>query len=111
MNLEKWMRRWRRACVFCNLRLSAWVQKEPVYIYHHITKSGGMSVIDSLERWLVVRHDHSDKFYTGESDPEFENNPYDLSSFRTYECLCGHFGAEKIYLHQRYPAVARDPRS
>lgn len=110
MNLEKWQNRFKRLRLVCTLPVSTLLAKDPIYIYHHIPKSGGMSIIEALESWFIVRHDHSDTFYSGESDPEFVNNPYDLSSFRSYQCLCGHFGTEEIYLHNRYPMVADDSR-
>lgn len=76
----------------------------PVYVFHHIPKCGGTSVLAGLSRWFTIVADYGSG-WTGYY-PERKN----LGYLRSAHCLCGHFEVEGNYLHQRYPEVFTSPR-
>jgi len=69
-----------------------------IYLFHHIPKCGGTSLVAALPQWFTVIHDYRD----------FEGNisePLKLETLSFEHCLCGHFDVDGIYLHQRYPEL------
>jgi hypothetical protein len=76
----------------------------PVYVYHHIPKCGGTSLLDVLEHWFSVRRDYR-QGWAQEFHP-----PVDLSTLDGRHCLCGHFDGADARLERRYPAVIGSPR-
>lgn len=76
-------------------------REKPVYVFHHIPKCGGTSVIGLLRRWFGLVMDYVDEAPLA----EFQHERHDLSRLRTRHCLCGHFDVAGCYLHERYPQI------
>lgn len=70
-----------------------------VYIFHHIPKCGGSSVIKVLDSWFETVRDYrigGTMIYPEKVNPD---------SLQSLHCLCGHFEFDGYHLHQRYPEV------
>lgn len=78
----------------------AWLApRNPVHVFHHIPKCGGISLVEVLDSWFITIFDYRDGWST--RYPEKTS----LEDLRSCHCLCGHFETEGHYLHQRYPEV------
>ncbi len=77
--------------------------RRPVYVFHHIPKCGGTSVVKALGCWfhlaLDYRHGWRDSIA----------RPFALDRMRASHCLCGHFDQAPFYIEQRYPGLLDDP--
>jgi hypothetical protein len=72
-------------------------KRYPVYVFHHIPKCGGQSVLQVLRSWFILVEDYrSESLY---------KKPADLSKLRTVHCLCGHFALEGYHICDRYPQI------
>ncbi|HDL00648.1 MAG TPA: hypothetical protein ENH23_00245 [candidate division Zixibacteria bacterium] len=73
--------------------------KYPVYIFHHIPKCGGTSILHLLSNWFYVIRDYREgwsmKYPTA----------VDLSILNSKFCICGHWEFKGYHLYQRYPEV------
>lgn len=78
--------------------------RDPVYVFHHLPKCGGTSLVTALGEQFRLHHDYR----PGPSEPFPEKK--DLRRFRSCDCLCGHFEIDGYHLHQRYPETLTDPR-
>jgi len=72
------------------------------YIFHHIPKCGGTSVLNSLDNWFKIIKDYRHLF---SSFDECVKNNINTFKIKRNHCLCGHFEIDGIYLHQRYPST------
>ncbi len=79
-------------------------KKYPVYIFHHIPKCGGTSMISVLRRWFFVIKDYL-RYSHPEDLPYFIRHPVNIQRLRSYHCLSGHFALPETHLHQRYPQI------
>lgn len=71
----------------------------PVFVFHHIPKCGGTSILAALSNWFTIVADYGSG-WTGYY-PDKKN----IALLGPSHCLCGHFEVEGNYLHQRYPEV------
>ena len=90
--------------VLWNSGLEGFKRKYPVYIFHHIPKCAGTSLISALRRWFFVVKDYT-RYYHPEELPYFIKHPVDIKALRSYHCLCGHFALPETHIHKRYPGV------
>lgn len=84
---------------------SYFLQKTPVYIFHHLMKCGGTSMAVSLKKWFILE----DEFMYKPGDM----NNFEINTFIKYKlnvdnlisdtCIRGHYHDDGYYLHQRYP--------
>ena len=74
-------------------------KRYPVYFFHHIPKTGGTSVVKTIEKWFDLRTD-----YFNPSHPE-EVEPVNLKLVNSTHCIAGHFGHHEYRLNHRYPRV------
>ncbi len=82
----------------------------PVYMFHHMPKCGGSSVVKELEQWFCINTDY---FNRNEKKPdvlhdnkiEDKYTPIDLSTLSRNNCVCGHFGHPAYHINERYPQV------
>ena len=73
--------------------------ESPVYIFHHIPKCGGTSLLQVLDKWFVTIKDYR-YGWTMDYPKKVE-----INRLRSAHCLCGHYELDGYYLHQRYPEV------
>lgn len=83
----------------------------PVYLFHHVPKTGGASVNRALKNWFYCIRDYPrrvdpDDWTAGHDYPP----PLDLRRLTRGDCLTGHWDREGAYLHQRYPAALQGSR-
>lgn len=77
----------------------------PVYMFHHMPKCGGSSVVKALEQWFCINTDY---FNRNEKKPDVIANKHlaiDLSTLSRNNCVCGHFGHPGYHINERYPQV------
>ncbi|MBW4653141.1 MAG: sulfotransferase family protein [Kaiparowitsia implicata GSE-PSE-MK54-09C] len=79
----------------------AFSPQHPVYVFHHLPKCGGTSLLSALDQWFSVIKDYRAGWTSRYP------NPVDLETLRSANCLCGHFELEGYHLHQRYPQVLK----
>lgn len=84
--------------------LTLFAPNDPLYVFHHIPKCGGTSMLEVLRTWFITIEDYRTSWTTSHSAPA------DLRSLCTLHCLCGHFELEGVHLHQRYPEVFSSER-
>ncbi len=75
-------------------------KKKTVYVFHHIPKCGGTSILEALPKWFsVTARDYRDG-WSKQYPPKG-----DLEKLPDNSCLAGHFELEGHHLSQRYPEV------
>lgn len=80
---------------------------DPLYVFHHIPRSGGQSLRLALMRWFTLVEDYAE--YDAEVDAfRFPARP-DLSTLTPGHLLCGHWGLPGQNLFDRYPELAGHP--
>lgn len=90
---------------------------KPIYIFNHIPKCGGTTILSLLDKWFDVRRDyppHDVKF----PDPillriKMENhiaNPHNILEFKPWQILAGHYHDKGIHLNQRYRNQVNESR-
>lgn len=80
------------------------LKKRPAYIFHHIMKSGGTSVVLTLGKWFKVIYDHTEDpngIYKGLND--YINYKINLENIYSDSCIVAHFQYDGYLLPQRYP--------
>lgn len=78
------------------------INRSPVFIFHHLMKCGGSSIVQSLTKWFHIRYDLLEDSADLNS---FVMQKYNLEDLFTDYCITGHFQYDGIYLHQRYPEM------
>lgn len=93
--------------VLRNSRTEDLTKKCPVYVFHHIPKCAGTSMISALRHWFFVVKDYMKYHHPGEL-PFFIRHPVKIQTLSSRHCLCGHFALPDTHLHKRYPGVWHD---
>jgi len=83
---------------------------EHVYIFHHVPKCGGTSMVQALEGWFDVWWDYRPAWASGAALAQYEQIPLPLDDLAPGTLVCGHFEMGGVKLAERYPQVWRDPR-
>lgn len=83
------------------------LNERPAYVFHHIMKCGGTSVVRSLEKWFNLKYDYIEG---ADNCPVSNLNHYldykfNLENIYSDTCLVSHFQYNGFFLHQRYPEV------
>lgn len=87
------------------------LQHDPVFVFHHIPKTGGVSVRNALADWFYPIGDY--RFRVDKTDfwsPRITPNPVDLSTLKPRDCLTGHWEEPGFHLHERYPEILLSSR-
>ncbi len=80
------------------------LRRSPVYIFHHLMKCGGSSIVISLTDWFFLRYDLLERVNNLNI---FMNQIYNTEELFGDFCLTGHFQYDGIHLHQRYPEMLK----
>jgi hypothetical protein len=75
-------------------------KKSPVYLFHHLIKCGGSSLVISFDNWFIMEIDHLS--HVDELN-RYVKMSYNANSLSGDSCIYGHYHYNGIYLHQRYP--------
>lgn len=84
--------------------------KRPVYIFHHIPKAGGTSIVNVVDRWFTVVKDYRPSIELTPETLKYLSNSINFEKLNSTHCLSGHFELEDNYLHVRYPQVLQNPK-
>lgn len=78
------------------------LKKYPAYIFHHLIKCGGSSLLKVLYNWFNIEVDRLETYGDKESFVKYKiNSPILFSD----TCITSHFQFEGVFLHQRYPEL------
>ena len=104
------MSRFHRLQVKARHRLSR-PGSSPVYIFHHIPKTGGSTINRALNNWFHRVRDYKPRANVDDwTAGRVWVAPIDLGALRSNDCLCGHWATEGFYLHERYAQVLEQDR-
>lgn len=78
--------------------------ENPVYVFHHIPKCGGTSLVHVLSDWFFLIRDYRSGWETINYPKKIK-----LNSLRSIHCLCGHWELYGYHIFQRYPAILNLP--
>jgi hypothetical protein len=81
-----------------------------VYVFHHLPKCGGTSLVQVFEQWFDVWWDYRPPWATGPALEHYRHSPLPLDDLPAGALVCGHFELGGLFLHERYPQVWRDGR-
>ena len=95
--------------VLLNSQPRDFINRYPVYIFHHIPKCAGTSTIFALRHWFFIVKDYWSSYYP-EEVPYFIQHPVKLRFLRSYNCLCGHFDLPETHLDKRYREVLHNQK-
>ena len=74
--------------------------KSPVYLFHHLIKCGGSSLVISFDNWFKMEIDHLSHVDELNKYVKLRYHPNALTGD---SCIYGHYHYNGIYLQQRYP--------
>jgi hypothetical protein len=75
------------------------------YVFHHLPKTGGISVRENIRNWFYVCYDYEPDFAYGTPEQEhYRTHPWKLPALKPYNCVCGHYDHPHFIL-ERYPAL------
>ncbi len=81
---------------------SQYLKTSPAFIFHHLIKCGGTSVVHALRNWFSIEFDYL-------KDPadidNFVKCRRNIDNISCDTCIVGHFEYEKIYIDVRYPEI------
>lgn len=75
---------------------------ETPFVFHHIPKCGGTSLVRSFYTWFSVINDYDSMF---DSLEQYCDLPADESALNAALILVGHWNRPSIYLRTRYPRI------
>lgn len=82
------------------------LERRPAYIFHHIMKCGGTSVVMTLFQWFKVVFDHIEDQHGIYRDlNDYLNYKINLQNLYSDSCIVAHFQYDGYMLPQRYPEV------
>jgi hypothetical protein len=81
-----------------------------VYVFHHVPKCGGTSMVQALEAWFDLWWDYRPAWAAGPALEDYGRTPLPLDDLPPGALVCGHFEIGGVMLHERYPQVWQDPR-
>lgn len=80
--------------------------KSPRFVFHHLPKTGGVSVRRALADWFYRLPDYRTRVDPNDFDSErVTPEPRSVDDMGPWDCLVGHFDEPGTYLHERYPSV------
>ena len=103
INLQRLKRGWNRLNLIKRMTVP-FSLKNPVYVFHHIPKCGGTSLIQILNKWFIVVHDYRKDWSNS------HRSPININKFKSIHCLAGHWELPGVYLNERYPEVLSEDR-
>jgi len=100
-----WMKKMLEIPEFTQTSIPDFLQKTPVYVFHHIMKCGGTSVKEILQNWFDTEYDYMEE---AENKNQFLKYKLNLNNLISETCITGHFQYEGIFLEQRYPEILKN---
>lgn len=80
------------------------INGKPVYIFHHLPKTGGRSLRIALANWFITVQDYAPPYNSPEYS-RYERDKINLNRLKPYNCLIGHYNTKHQYLQHRYPQI------
>ncbi|EAZ82440.1 sulfotransferase family 2 domain-containing protein [Algoriphagus machipongonensis] len=88
------------------------VGENPIFIFNHIPKCGGTSLVLILGKWFYLRKDYSplDIKYPNRNDfldayENFKNSQPEIFYLKPWEIIVGHYYISEIRLSERFPGI------
>ena len=81
---------------------SDFLLKNPAYIFHHLIKSGGNSILSVIQKWFKMEIDREETYGDKSRFIKYKINHLNIFSDT---CITSHFQYEGAFLHQRYPEL------
>lgn len=79
-----------------------YLQKNPAYIFHHLIKCGGSSLVKEFSKWFTLEFDH---ILVGNDVNELSKYKYNLEVLTSDVCITSHFHYNSFFVSQRYPEI------
>jgi hypothetical protein len=75
------------------------------YVFHHLPKTGGISVRENIRNWFYVCYDYEPNFaYDTMEQATYKSNPWKIEGLKPYNCVCGHYD-DPHFILERYPKL------
>lgn len=84
----------------------SYLEKNPLFVFHHIIKCGGTSVLYALSKWFHFEYDY---LIDLESKNQYMKTRYSICNMVSDTCISSHFAYEGTYVFQRYPELITKP--
>ncbi|MBK6538256.1 MAG: hypothetical protein WBQ38_01790 [Ignavibacteria bacterium] len=78
------------------------LKHKPAYIFHHMMKCGGTSVISVLSKWFNIIPDYHE---SSDDLNMYINNRINIDLISSDHCIAGHYLCDGTFVHQRYPEI------
>jgi hypothetical protein len=81
-----------------------YLKKNPAYIFHHLIKCGGSSLVKELDKWFSLQFDH---ILVGDDVNRLSKFKYNTEVLTSDICITSHFHYNGFLVGQRYPELLK----
>lgn len=86
----------------CVSRPIDFLEKRPAYIFHHLIKCGGSSLVKNFVDWFHMEYDH---ILSGNDINTLSKYRFNTNLLSSDVCITSHFHYNGFYVSQRYPEI------